>query len=101
MNHALTYGIPSALGGRTLPTSPATTMIVTTYGVASSRLDWIGTFMVDRIDCSWVEKPNSSAAPIAPNGVDRPTSIAAGATSPSPECKGLPNVPSDPNGIAA
>ena len=61
------------MGGRTLPTSPATTMIVTTYGVASSRLDWIGTFMVDRIDCSWVEKPNSSAAPIAPNGVYRPT----------------------------
>ena len=30
MNHALTYGMPSALGGRTLPTSPATTMITTT-----------------------------------------------------------------------
>ena len=67
------------MGGRTWPTSPATTMIVTTYGVASSRLDWIGTFMVDRIDCSWVEKPNSSAAPIAPNGVYRPKIIAASA----------------------
>ena len=54
-------------------------MIVTTYGVSSSRLDWIGTLMLDRIDCSWVVKPNSSAAPMAPSGVYRPKIIAASA----------------------
>ena len=37
-------------------------MIVTTYGVSRSRLDWIGTLMLDKIDCSWVVKPNSRAA---------------------------------------
>jgi hypothetical protein len=35
--------------------------------------------MVDRIDCSWGEKPNSRAAPIAPYGVYRPKFIAASA----------------------
>ena len=54
-------------------------MIVTTYGVSSSRLDWMGTLMLDRTDCSWVVKPNSSAAPMAPSGVYRPKIIAASA----------------------
>src|SRR4029077_14044454 len=78
-HHDFTYGTPSARGPRTLPTRPATTMIVTTYGVSSSRFDWIGTLMLDRIDWSWVVKPNSSAAPIAPSGVYRPKIIAASA----------------------
>src|SRR5271166_5741080 len=39
--------MPSALGPRTLPTSPASTTNVTIYGVISSRLDWIGVLRVD------------------------------------------------------
>src|SRR5581483_7067282 len=88
--------MPSAFGGRTLPTRPATTMIVTTYGVISSRLDWMGTFIVDRMDWSWVEKPNSSPAPIAPNGVYRPKIIAASAMYPSPEDMPLAKLPTEP-----
>ena len=71
--------MPSALGPRTLPTSPASTTIVTMYGVISSRFDWIGVFRVDRMDCSCVVNPNSSAAAIAPNGEYRPKIIAASA----------------------
>src|SRR6202035_535892 len=94
--HDLTYGTPSARGPRTLPTRPATTMIVTTYGVSRSRFDWIGTLMLDRIDWSWVVKPNSRAAPMAPNGVYRPKIIAASAMYPSPEDMPMPNDPTEP-----
>src|ERR1700753_3008169 len=87
------YGMPSARGGRTLPTSPATTMIVTRYGVISSRVDWMGTFSVDRIDSSWVEKPNSSAAATAPSGEYRPKMTAARAIYPSPDDMPLANEP--------
>ena len=72
-------GTPSARGPRTRPISPATTMIVTTYGVSSSRFDSIGTLRLDRIDCNWVVKPKSSAAQMAPNGVYRQKIMAASA----------------------
>src|ERR1700747_153016 len=95
-HHDFTYGTPSARGPRTLPTRPATTMIVTTYGVSSSRLDWIGTLMLDRMDCSCVGKPNSGAAAIAPKGVYRPKIMAPRAMYPSPEVMLMPNEPTEP-----
>jgi hypothetical protein len=39
----------------------------------------MGTLSVARMDCSEVEKPNSSAAAVAPSGVHRPKIIAASA----------------------
>src|SRR5262249_55428887 len=42
----LTYGLPSAAGGRARPTTPATTRIVTTYGVISRNWDGMGTFRI-------------------------------------------------------
>src|SRR6202035_903248 len=92
----LADGTPSAFGPRTLPTRPATTMIVTTYGVMSSRFDWIGTLMLDSTDCNSVVKPNSRAAPTAPTGVYRPKIIAASAMYPSPEDMPMPNDPTEP-----
>src|ERR1700746_1454332 len=94
--HDLTYGTPSARGPRTLPTRPATTMIVTTYGVSSSRFDWIGTLMLDKMDCSCVVQPNRRAAPTARNGVYRPKIIAASAMSPPPDDMSGPTEPTAP-----
>ena len=51
--HALTYGFPSAAGGRTRPTSPATAMIVATYGAISRMNEETGTRRTDSSVCSW------------------------------------------------
>src|SRR6516162_6098899 len=56
----------------------------------------MGTLMLDRMDWSCVVNPNSSAAPIAPNGLYRPKIIAASAMYPSPEDMLGPNAPTEP-----
>src|SRR6516162_3069187 len=56
----------------------------------------MGTLMLDRMDWNCVVNPNSSAAPIAPNGLYRPKIIAASAMYPSPEDMLGPNAPTEP-----
>src|SRR6185295_4114420 len=87
------YGWPSAAGGMLRPTTPARMMIVTRYGTASKNCggrecrtspSWPGGGAI-RMD--WlmpVADANSSAAPNAPSGVQRPTIIAASPMNPRP-----------------
>ena len=62
-----------------MPTSPATAMIVATYGAISRMDEETGTRRMDSSVCSWKQKPNSSAAATEPSGVHRPKIMAASA----------------------
>src|SRR5215475_5510335 len=94
--HAFTYGFPSAAGARTLPTRPATAMIVATYGVICKMSMSSRTLRLDSTTASWPENPNSSAAATEPSGVQRPKIMAASAMKPKPELMSLLKNPTEP-----
>ena len=87
------YGWPSAAGGMLRPTTPARMMMVTRYGSASNSCggsetsawpSWPGG---GAMRIAWLmptDEANSSAAPNAPSGVQRPTIIAARPMNPLP-----------------
>src|ERR1700733_7050989 len=77
--HDLTYGSPAALGALTLPTSPATAMIVATYGAMFMMGGGSAGLTVGRTSASSRQKPNSNAAVSEPSGVQRPKISAASA----------------------
>src|SRR5260370_32198630 len=79
-----TYGLPSAAGALTRPTSPATAKIVARYGAVARSCDGIGVPSPDIEIVSAPAKPNSPAAAIAPNGDQRPKMTAARAMKPLP-----------------